>query len=133
MNILSKIALYRESVNTRREQFVGYLDKDVIAVRADLQELGFTESGRTCSDEQSSWFLFEDQYMLHVMLYAGHPSRDVRNDHAYVFAHMEPRIDTEPVKHLLRRDVNGPRGVNRVRTLLNKHGINYYNDIGIRD
>jgi len=129
MSFREWLASYVESDSTRREQFVGYVDmspKELTAKLDDLEKLEYS-----FGDEDWSFRLVNGDAQLHIFLYSGHPSINKNPEKTYIFAHREP--SWENLKDYLFGKRDGPRGVNRVRTMLNKQGITYNDDIGIRD
>lgn len=129
MSFKEWVASKVESGSTRREQFVGYVDMQPEELTAKLD--GFEKLEQTFGDEDWSFRFVEDDAQLHIFLYSGHPSINKNVDKTYVFAHREPSWNNLKKYLFAKRD--GPRGVNRVRTILNKKGITYNDDIGIRD
>ena len=118
-----------ESDSTRREQFVGYVDMPPEELTAQLDGLEKVEP--SFGDEDWSFRCVNGDAQLHIFLYKGHPSIKKNEDKTYIFAHREPTWENLREYVFAKRD--GPRGVNRVRTMLNKKGITYNDDIGIRD
>lgn len=130
-NFKERLASHLDQEHTRRENFVGFVDMSVDEFATWLSENGFEGCGYQFGDENVSLRKVNDE-QFHVFLYKGHPTRDtVKQSKCYVFAHAEPSWDN--FWSYAFANANGPRAVNKVRTLLNKEGISYNDDNSIRD
>lgn len=120
-----------EGDHTRRENFVGYVDMTAPEFTTFLLNRGFETCQSQFAKEFESLRLVDDE-QIHVFLYRGHPDRESElGEKCYVFAHSEPTW--EKLRKYILSDSNGPRAVNKIRTLCNKHGVQYNDDIAIRD
>lgn len=131
-----------ERVRTSPAEFVGYVEMSEEDFESHLHEMGFYRNSLAywkyfpgLGQEEGSWRWLEGDWQLHVMLYDGHPEQDASDDaepKTYVFAHWEYRWDRHPFKHLRGVDQSDPKGVNRMRTMLNENSIPFYNDVSIQ-
>lgn len=130
-NFKERLASHLDQEHTRRENFVGFVDMSVDEFTTWLSENGFEVCDYRFGDESVSLRKVDDE-QVHIFLHNGHPHQSTLGQtKCYVFAHAEPSWDNFWSYSIAK--ANGPRAVNKVRTLLNKHGITYNDDNSIRD
>lgn len=112
------------AIDFLREEFVGFVEMPQSEFFDVLHDLEF-EARESSFLTMHGWFRDYDTYTLHVETYE-------QDGRTYIFAHREEEPDGWLKSLLFGPSVNGPRGVNRVRTLLNKYGIEYKDDPAIR-
>ncbi|MFW6317880.1 MAG: hypothetical protein ACOC06_05345 [Halorubrum sp.] len=131
---LSAIGLYAER-ETPRDQYALTLREPYPLVEARLHRLGFVRnlvSSLKFRDYDmppetavASWVRYPNGALasdsqLHLALFVG-PDRATTD----VYAHWEPSWIRHPIRHYRARDVDAAAGVERIRALFDREGIEY--------
>jgi len=131
---LSAIGLYAER-ETPREQYALTLRDPYPVVEARLHRLGFVRNlvsslkfrDYATPEETSvaSWVRYPNgavasDSQLHLSLYVG-PDRSTTD----VYAHWEPSWIRHPIRHYRANDVDAEAGIERVRGLFEREGVEY--------
>ena len=131
---LSAIGLYAER-ETPRDQYALTLRDPYAIVEAKLHRLGFVRNlvsslkfrDYATPEETSvaSWVRYPNGALgsdsqLHLSLYVG-PNRSTTD----VYAHWEPSWIRHPIRHYRANDVDAEAGIERVRALFEREGVEY--------
>lgn len=116
---------------TSEDEFVGYVEMGEEGFEETLHEMNFHRNPLSywkyipgIGHEQGSWRKNHGVWQHHVILY----TKNEHPDRTYVYAHWEYRWDRYPLKHLRGVDASRTKGVNRMRSELNKENIEWYDE-----
>jgi hypothetical protein len=130
-------AYYYVKGETHNNQFVGRVPLGEESFEKELSEMGFERNplaswkrlASTGEQEEGSFrkigFDKHPDKQLHVVLYDGKKINNAEVDVTYVYAHLEYRWDTDPIKHYRSVEMSGPDGVRMMKKLLDENGIMY--------
>ena len=131
---LSAVGLYAER-ETPRDQYALTLRESYPVVEARLHRLGFVRNlvsslkFRDYAGPQevsvASWVRYPEgalasDHQLHLALFVG-PDRETTD----VYAHWEPSWIRHPIRHYRATDVDAEAGIERVRALFERAGVEY--------
>lgn len=128
--LITGILKGRDKVRTERSEFVGIVSMSEEQFEKRLHEWGFERNTLAwwkyvpgLSEEEGSWRMTDGDYQLHIMLFESD-----EQDEIYVFAHWEYRWDRYPIRHLRGTNASDTKGVNTMRSILNRNGVEFFNE-----